>query len=569
MKQLYYLLPALCVGLALQFKQAQAQWVSSSSSRQSVVWHPAVRRPTAPAQLEIRNISFADDNGNRKIDARESFTIGYTLCNTGQGTAYQIRPRITVPPTIGGISIPEPADIRALNAGDTLRITQRGYASEELQDGTLTVTIAATEGNGFIPSPQMLQIETYAFRPPQVLVAQTRFSNRNGGVPKSGEVITLQMLIENRGESPATAVTARFTLPENIFPGDKTDFTVGTLAPGEQRIVEFPFFTNQKYTASSVPITVSLSESYGRYAQGTTATVDLARSLARSEPMVITGAAASAVQMGGKSLYSDVDLDIPQTRRQQPNLFALVIGNERYGEYSREVDVPFARADASVFRDYLTQTCGVRPENIILLQDATRAAMENAVERIAGLAETYPDREKQPAEIVFYYAGHGLCDDRKDGYLMPVDVPGTQVRQGIRSADVYNRLSRSGAARVTVFLDACFSGGARGEQLLAARAVKIEPNRDLIAGNTVVFAAAKSNQSAHAYADKQHGMFTYFLLRKLKESKGQATYRELGDYLISEVAHYSLRENNAAQTPDILVSPEAQEMWNDWRLSGN
>lgn len=558
------LLCLLAFGLV---RAAQAQHVTGTSTARQVVWTPAVPRPTAPARIEIRNITFVDDNGNRKIDARESFTVGYTLCNTGVGDAYQIQPRIAMSPTVGRISIPEAVVIRQLNAGDTVQVTQRGYAAQEIQDGPLTLTLSATEGNGFVPVPQSLTVETYAFRPPQVLVAETRFSSQGGGVPKVGEVITLQMLIENRSETPATKVLAQFTLPDNIFPGDETKILIGTLKPGEQRVVAFPFFTNQKYMATRIPIDVSLTESYGRYAQGTTATVDLAQSLAKGTSTVITGVAAAPVQMGGRSLYSDVDLDIPQTKRVQPHVFALVIGNEHYQDNSREADVPFARSDASVFRDYLVRTAGIPEANIILLQDATKAAMENAIGRIAGLAETYPGREKQPAEIVFYYAGHGLCDDQKNGYLIPVDVPGTQVQQGIRSSDVYYRLAASRAGRVTVFLDACFSGGARGQQLLAARAVKIEPNKDLIAGNTVIFAAAQNNQSAMAYTDKQHGMFTYFLLRKLKETQGGVSYAELGSYLRDEVAHNALRINDASQTPDVLVSPQVETLWGDWKLT--
>lgn len=559
-KPLLFVLPVL---LSIPLAHAQSQSATSPSRR--ITWTPSVPRPTAPAQLEICDIEFHDANGNNKIDANENFTIRYTLRNTGEGAAYQIKPQIKITSTKADISINETNTLRQLAPGQSHSVVLYGKASQTVEDRTLTLTLEATEGNGFNPTPQEVRVETYAFRPPQVLVAQTRFSSKNGGVPASGEVITLQMLIENRSETPATNVQAYLILPEHVYKCDKDSFTLGTLQPGEQRIIEFPFFTNQQYSASNVPVQISLSESYGRYATGATATIDLARSLAKNTPMVITGTAAPTVRTGEKSLYSDVDLEIPETKTRQPHVFALVIGNETY---NGEADVPFARSDAAVFKTYLTRTAGVPEENILLLQDATKATMDNAIKRIAGLAATYPDQDKQPAEIVFYYAGHGLCDDRKNGYMIPVDVAGTQVQQGIRSSEVYSRLAASGAARVTVFLDACFSGGARGNQLLAARAVKIEPNKDRISGQTVIFAAAQNHQAAHAYTDKQHGMFTYFLLRKLKETKGAISYGELQDYLHKEVEHNALRINNAEQTPDILVSPEIEQEWQTWKLSG-
>lgn len=567
MKRTLPLLTALWWSLwAAQAQKTTTPFQVRSETRY-VSWQPSVPKPERPASLVIDNLHFADQNGNRRIDAQETFTVSYTLHNQGRGDAYQIKPSVEFSAQPQHLSIQAPKPIALLRAGDSIRIVQRGSATQELRDGTLTITLAAQEGNGFNPPSRSITVETYAFRPPQVWVAQTRFSTRNGGVPKSGEVITLQLLVENRGESTANDVRVHFQLPPDIFAGDTVDFSVGRLQPGEQQILEFPFFTNQRYTASQVPITVTLHESYGLYAQGTTATVDLARSLAKSTPMVITGAAKTQIQMGTKSLYSDVDMGIPATKNRQPHIFALVIGNEHYQAYNREVDVPYAGADAAIFKEYLVRTIGIPESNVILIQDATKAAFEQAVERVAQLAATYPERDKHPTGIIFYYAGHGLCDARRNGYLMPVDVPGTQVQQGIRSSDVYHRLALSGAERVTVFLDACFSGGARGEQLLAARAVKIEPNRDVIAGNTVIFAATQSNQAAHAYNDKQHGMFTYFLLRKLKETHGTGTYGELTRYLKNEVTHNALRVNQAEQNPDVLVSPAVQSEWTQWQLT--
>ena len=54
-------------------------------------------------------------------------------------------------------------------------------------------------------------------------------------------------------------------------------------------------------------------------------------------------------------------------------------------------------------------------------------------------------------------------------------------------------------------------------------------------------------------------MFTYFLLKKLQETKGNATLGELETYVKQNVQQYSIRENNRKQTPTMLVSPELKE----------
>jgi hypothetical protein len=64
-----------------------------------------------------------------------------------------------------------------------------------------------------------------------------------------------------------------------------------------------------------------------------------------------------------------------------------------------------------------------------------------------------------------------------------------------------------------MFIDACFSGGARGEQMVKARGVKIVPKSDLIDGNIISFTASSGNQSSNPYLEKKHGLFTYFLLK--------------------------------------------------------
>ena len=46
-----------------------------------------------------------------------------------------------------------------------------------------------------------------------------------------------------------------------------------------------------------------------------------------------------------------------------------------------------------------------------------------------------------------------------------------------------------------------------------------------------------------------------FSLKKLKESKGNATLGELSDYAIKEVKKASIVENEKIQTPTVTVSP--------------
>lgn len=263
---------------------------------------------------------------------------------------------------------------------------------------------------------------------------------------------------------------------------------------------------------------------------------------------------------------SDLLANLPKNP-VNPFRFALIIGNEDYSSYQTgletESDVAFAIRDASVFKEYALNILGVPKDNIIFLTNARAIEMDNAIGKLNPIIKALNGK----AEIFFYYAGHGFPDEKtKEPYLIPVDVSGTNLRFAVRLKDLYESLTEHPSTRITVFLDACFSGGAREQGLVAARAVKVRPKEDLLKGNLVVFSASSGNESSLPYKDKQHGLFTYYLLEKLKETKGDVTYKELSEYLSSQVGVRSVMVNNKPQTPQTNVSVDAEKQWSDWKL---
>ncbi len=120
--------------------------------------------------------------------------------------------------------------------------------------------------------------------------------------------------------------------------------------------------------------------------------------------------------------------------------------------------------------------------------------------------------------------------------------------------------------RCTVFLDACFTGGARNESLLALKSVRIKPKTSLISGNLLVFSSSSGEESSGVYKEKNHGLFTYFLLKELKETRGNLTYKELSDHIIEIVKLESINVNEKSQTPQIQGSSVIDNIWETWKL---
>ncbi|MEE4197550.1 MAG: caspase family protein [Bacteroidales bacterium] len=280
-----------------------------------------------------------------------------------------------------------------------------------------------------------------------------------------------------------------------------------------------------------------------------------------------TNPKSEAKKISKKEIEIDVDTKIPVTNYKDDYKFALIIGNEDYTTYqtnlSSEVNVDFAVNDAEIFAQYCKNTLGVPEENIFLLKNAIGTEIKREVNKISKMMMYTQGK----AEVIFYYAGHGIPNETtKEAYIMPVDVSAQNIDDGVKLSWLYEKLTEYDAKQVLVFLDACFTGGARNQGLLATRGVKIKPKENIITGNCIAFTSSSDIQSSLPYKEKQHGMFTYYLLKKLQETKGNITLGELSDYLYENVALSSIKINSKEQTPKVLVSPALKDNWHNIKL---
>ena len=216
-----------------------------------------------------------------------------------------------------------------------------------------------------------------------------------------------------------------------------------------------------------------------------------------------------------------------------------------------------------MFKKYCKNTLGVKEENMFFLTNATSGQMSQEIERVSKIVS----KIGEDAELIVYYAGHGYPNERtKVPYLIPVDISASNLDRAIKLDDFYSSLSSTNASKITVFLDACFTGGGRSVGLYASRGIKVRPKTGVLKGNLVVFSASSSDQSSLPYHQEKHGMFTYHLLKKLQETKGDINLGELSKYLEDEVSIQSLKVNKADQEPTVNISNQVTNLWKNWRF---
>lgn len=258
---------------------------------------------------------------------------------------------------------------------------------------------------------------------------------------------------------------------------------------------------------------------------------------------------------------ADVDVNIPVNTQVNDKTFVVIIANENY---QKEVKVQYATNDGKMFKEYCEKTLGVPSKNIHFAKDASFGNMKSEIKWISDVSAAFNGQ----AKILFYYAGHGMPNEAdKSAYLLPVDGFSSDFETAIKLDDLYKRLTANPAQSITVFLDACFSGSVRDNGMLAnARGVKIAPKAEVMKGNMIVFSAATGDETAYPYEEKQHGLFTYFLLKKLQETKGNVDYQALSDYLIQNVKQQSIVVNQKSQTPQVRTSSQVQNTWQTQKL---
>lgn len=263
---------------------------------------------------------------------------------------------------------------------------------------------------------------------------------------------------------------------------------------------------------------------------------------------------------------SDVDVNVPETNVVKNNAYALVIGNENYSGYQKgldkEADVRFAIHDAERVAEYLNKTIGIPERQIRLLKNATSGQIGQAITWLQNLAKI----EKGNAEIYFYYSGHGLPDEiTREAYIIPVDVTGANLAYALKLNDLFNSLAVYPAKQTTVLLDACFSGGARDKPLVEKKMVKVNPGKDIFEGNMIVISSSQGTESSGYLEENCHGLFTYFLLKKLQESNGNISYAEIFDYVKKHVLKESSLQGDV-QTPVIKTGLGIDRNWSDWQF---
>jgi len=381
------------------------------------------------------------------------------------------------------------------------------------------------------------------------------------GIPRwtfsPGERGQIVLTLINRGDKRVKEIKPKIKLESGVLDkqfgkikvtkgknaGRRRYFVGGfMLDPDESMTISATFEIPAAYPATTLDIKGSLSRSiYG--------TAPLAVEL--SDPF--TPFATTPVVPVPSVAVVDVEKKIPRGEKN-PNAYAVVFGIEQYKNIS---PVTYAQRDAYWMREYFTKTLGVPEENIYYKTDIDvgKAEFDKVFSQGGWLDKRIGDEK---SDVYIFYAGHGAPDiASRTAFLIPYDGdPNYASQTGYAVDEMTSNLSQLGARSVTVFLDACFSGANRENEILlaGARPVFMDVNTAM-ADNVTLFSAASGNQISSAWPEKQHGLFSYWLMKGMQGSAdangdNRLTVEELGGFIRNNVSTTAGRLDRE-QTPGV------------------
>jgi uncharacterized caspase-like protein len=243
--------------------------------------------------------------------------------------------------------------------------------------------------------------------------------------------------------------------------------------------------------------------------------------------------------------------------KQNKNAYAIVIGIERYRQQLPRAD--FATQDARTVAEYLTKAMGYPEENVVtLLNDrAMKSDLEKYFEKWLG------NNVEQGSTVFIYYSGHGAPNPKTgDAFLVPYDGDSSFiVETGYSLKRMYDALSKLPAKEIVVALDSCFSG-AGGRSVIAKGSRPLVMNLQsnvVLPKNMTVLSASSGEQTSSTYDEKGHGLFTYFMLKGIKNEDvvrkdGSLDIAGLYDYVKPQVSGIARKKFNNEQTPQLIES---------------
>ncbi len=322
----------------------------------------------------------------------------------------------------------------------------------------------------------------------------------------------------------------------------------------QDAVTEIRLYQNGKLVETTRNLTVE-DEKKGDKTLAKTFGVNLVEGVNRFKAIAFNTERTESRPLEINVLFKPEKNDIEIKSMTETQLHIIVVGINIYK--NPKYNLNYAMDDAEAFKVAIESGAkgifSAVSTHFIKDAEATKAGIVAALEKVK-------DQANAQDVFIFYFAGHGVVNDKQAFYLVPSDViqlygsDDALAQKGLSAANLQQFSKDIKAQKQLYILDACQSAGAV-EDIVAARGAAEEKAIAQLARSTGThwLTASGSNQFASEFSQLGHGAFTYCLLEALKggadNGDKKISIKELDTYLQLKVPEVTQKYKGTAQYP--------------------
>jgi uncharacterized caspase-like protein len=230
--------------------------------------------------------------------------------------------------------------------------------------------------------------------------------------------------------------------------------------------------------------------------------------------------------------------------------WALLIGINKYEHMPA---LRYCSHDMEQLRDVLIEHGGYQRDHVRLLSDQAKDSESPSRGNLLLALNDFLQQAKPEDTVLVAFSGHGDRDPQDHSYLLPIDAsPKLLADTAVSMAKVHEYLQTCQARQKIIILDACHSGGQKGED------VTFDPAQWPHGEGLLEMFSCDVAQSSWEDPDIGQGVFSYYLARALEgeadlegNKDGLVTSDEVYNYVYKHTKDYVSEKMHRQQFPKL------------------
>jgi WD40 repeat protein len=456
----------------------------------------------------ISSLMLNDENQNGLIDGGEKASLNISIKNMEKAALYDVVAKLSTDTKIDGLEFPSEVLVGNMLPEAAKTIAVQVTTTPKFSQGSAQLTADVIVAGTKLASKQ-ITLQAGSSSNAGVTVSSYKFYSPSGKASK-GEPLTLLVYLENVTRIAAENITVTYQFPIGVNAIDKTKEIIPSLGASQKASFSVQFIADKNFAADSITIGIDISGVSYTNTDGLRMSLPLNKEIGTQQDMLAMLETNYEQKSRGSLVVSKAD--IPSASVESGRYVALIIGIDNYqGTWTK---LNNAVNDAKAIEDVLKKQYNFTLVKSLYNEQATRQGIISQLEWMV-------ENLKTNDNLLIFYSGHGdFKTSLNRGFWVPVDATTNSTSNLISNPDLQTFLGSIKSRHTLLVSDACFSGDIfRGGEQKAEKAVNEKYYNRV---NSLMSRQALTSGGIEPVMDggrDGHSVFTYYLLKSLKENQ--------------------------------------------------